>query len=152
MKLIMKSDREPSVEALKRAVALRRQAAATLIESPVWKSQSNGVIERAIRAWESQFRTLKHQFGGNLNSKLEMSHPLVEWMTVWAGELVSRYVLRENGRTAIESITGHRCKQPAFLFAEIVMFRLAPGNTNMMKVESHWHIGIFIGVESRSQD
>ena len=51
MKLTMKSDQEPSVEALKRAVALRRQAVTTLIESPVWESQSNGANERAIRTW-----------------------------------------------------------------------------------------------------
>ena len=85
MKLTMKSDQEPLVEARRRAVALRRQAVTTLIEFPVRESQSDGAIQKAIRTWEGQLRTLKHQCVGNLNSILEMAHPLVGWMTVWAG-------------------------------------------------------------------
>ena len=150
VKLTLKSDQENSIVALKRAVAVRRQVVTALIESPVRESQSNGTIERAIRTWECQFRTLKHQFEGNVNAKMEMTHPLSEWMAVWAGELILRYVLRENGRTAYESISGHRCKQPAFMFGETVMFRLAPEKSKMMKAETQWHLGVFVGVDSRS--
>ena len=86
MKLTMKSDQDTSVDALQRAVALRRQAVTTLIASPVLESQSYGAIERAIRTWEGQFRKVRHQCEGNIHANLEMSHPLVEWMTVWAEE------------------------------------------------------------------
>ena len=45
---------------LKRAIAIRRQAETALVESPVRESKSNGKIERAIRKWQWQFRTLRH--------------------------------------------------------------------------------------------
>ena len=152
VKLTLKSDQEPAIVALKKAVALRRKAITALIESPVRESQSNGAIERAIRSWEGQFRTLRHQLEANMGAKLALSHALVEWMVVWAGDLITRYVLRENGRTAFESITGHRCKQPAFLFGETVMFRIAPDKSHRMKANSDWHLGNFIGIESRSSE
>ena len=82
VKLTMESDQEHAIVALKRAVAVRRQAVTTLIESPVRESQSNGTIEKAIRTWKGQFRTLKHQLEGNIHAKLGMGHLLVEWMAV----------------------------------------------------------------------
>ena len=47
-------------------------------------------------------------------------------------------------------MTGHRCKQPAFVFGEMVMFRPEPEKTNRMKATGTWHIGTFMGADSRS--
>ena len=80
--ITIKSDQEPAIVALKRAVALRRHAATCLIESPVRESQSNGTIERVIRSWQGQFRTLKHQLEGHLGKMINMDHPMVEWMSI----------------------------------------------------------------------
>ena len=150
--LTLKSDQEPAIMDLKKSVALRRQAATAPIESPVRESQSNGTIERAIRSWQGQFRTLRHQLEANIGAKVSMESPIVEWMAIWAAELITRFVLRESGRTAYESITGHRCKQPTFMFGETIMFRCAPDKTGRHKSESEWSIGVFVGVESRSSE
>ena len=150
--ITIKTDQEPAIMALKRAVAIRRQAVTTPIESPVRESKSNGAVERAVRTWQSQFRTLRHQLEANLDAKLEMSHPLVEWLVIWAADLLSRYVVRENGRTAYESVTGHRCKSPVFMFSETIMFRLAPDKSARNKADSDWHVGVFIGIDSRSTE
>ena len=77
---------------------------------------------------------------------------MVEWMVVWTGELITRYVPRENGRTAFESTTGHRCKQPAFIFGKKVMFRIAPDKSHRMKANSDWLLGNSIGIESRASE
>ena len=47
--ITLKSDQEPAMVSLKRAIALRRRADTPLVESPVRESKSNGKIERAIR-------------------------------------------------------------------------------------------------------
>ena len=44
---------------LKRAVAARREARTSLIESTVRVSRSNPHAERAVRKWRGQFRKLK---------------------------------------------------------------------------------------------
>ena len=47
----LKSDREESIIALKKAVAIDRQAETTSIESPAKDSRANGAIERTIGTW-----------------------------------------------------------------------------------------------------
>ena len=71
---------------------------------------------------------------------------------MWAADLVLRFTVRENGRTAFENITGHKCKSPCFMFSETIMFRLAPDKTARNKAESDWHVGIFMGIDPRSSE
>ena len=59
-KLTFKTDQEPSIVALKRAVAAARTGETVPIESPVRASQSNGMMESAIGIWQGQLRTIKH--------------------------------------------------------------------------------------------
>ena len=49
VKVVLKSDQEESIIALKKAVAIIRQAPTVNIESPVRDSQANGNAERAVR-------------------------------------------------------------------------------------------------------
>ena len=60
--ITLKSDQEPAVVDLKREIGVRRQASTAMVESPVRESKCNGAVERAVRTWQAQFRTLRHQF------------------------------------------------------------------------------------------
>ena len=59
-KLTFKTDQEPSIIALKRAVAAARTGETVPIESPVRASKSNGMMESAVGIWQGQLRTIKH--------------------------------------------------------------------------------------------
>ena len=59
-KLTFKTDQEPSIVALKRAVAAERVGETVPIESPVRASKSNGMMENAVKSWQEQLRTIKH--------------------------------------------------------------------------------------------
>jgi len=61
-KAILKSDQEPAMLSLKKAVAVARQAETCQIESPVRESKANGAIERAIRTWQGQMLAFKSCF------------------------------------------------------------------------------------------
>ena len=58
VKVTLRSDQEPAILALKDALALERKAETAFIESPVRESKCNGLVERAIRNWRDQYRTL----------------------------------------------------------------------------------------------
>ena len=60
VKVVFKADQEESMIALKKAVAIKRQAPTVSIESPVRDSQANCNAERAVRTWAAQFRTMRH--------------------------------------------------------------------------------------------
>ena len=58
-RVVLKSDQEESIKALKRAIAIKRQADTIMIESPIPHYKSNGSVERTVRAWAAQVRTLR---------------------------------------------------------------------------------------------
>ncbi len=58
--MVLKSDQDEAISALKKAVAIKRQAPTVSIESPARDSQANGNAERAVRTWAGQLRTMRH--------------------------------------------------------------------------------------------
>ena len=68
-KVTFKTDQEPSILALKKAVAVARVGETVPIESPVRASKSNGMMEGAVRIWQGQLRTIKHFTEDKLGEK-----------------------------------------------------------------------------------
>ena len=58
-KVILKTDQEPAIRDVQRAVRDRRQHETILENSPVGESQSNGKVERCIQSVVAQMRTKK---------------------------------------------------------------------------------------------
>ena len=77
-KVVLKSDQEASIVALKKAIAATREGETVPIESPVRESKSNGAMERAVRTWAGQLRTLKHCFETRLGKRLPAGHVLTQ--------------------------------------------------------------------------
>ena len=111
--------------ALKRAVAARRTARTYMVESQVRVSRSNPLIERAVRKWREQFRKLKLHLEDRINERIPPTHPMVPWLVNWAGEVLMKFHIKDNGRTAYEEITGHRARHKVCGFGEDVQFQLA---------------------------
>ena len=150
-RLTIKSDQEPSMIASKRAVALRRKAETPLIESPARESKSSGKIERAIRKWQGQFRTLRHHLEARLGCKIEIESALVEWLRVWAADILTKYLVHANGRTSYEMYAQHRCKPLILGFGEKVHYQLkVPAGQREPMNNSKSGIGYFIGIISRN--
>ena len=59
-KITLKSDGEPSIVAIREAVVASRVGESPFLTSPVRESVGNAEVERAVRTWQGQFRTLKH--------------------------------------------------------------------------------------------
>ena len=150
--ITLKSDQEPAIIALKRAVAAKRSGVTTPIDSPARESQCNGAVEQAVRRWQGQLRTLKGHYEENMGSKLPVAHPLMGWLVLWAGEVLLKYKVRESGRTAYENITGHRVKHPVVMFGETLNFKLKQDETRRRKVETDWSTGIFVGVDPKTSE
>ena len=146
MRITLKSDNEPSIVALKKALAIKRQCPTGLIESPVRESKSNGRVERAIRTWRDQYRTMRHYFEHRSKLTLHNNSPLSSWLVSWASEVINKYKVQDNGRTSYEMITGHRCKHIVVGFGERVDFQ----HTVVHKSGYRKDVGIFVGMMERS--
>ena len=107
-KITFKTDQEPSIIALKRAVVAVRNGEAVPIESPVKASESNGK-ENAVGRWQGQLRTIKHYVEKRLGRRIEVDGILFGWLIPYVTEILNKFRVGPDGRTAYERITRHMC-------------------------------------------
>ena len=150
MAITLKSDQGADIMLLKKAVSVKRQAETTMVESPVRVSKANGQIERAIRTWQSQFRTLRSQFEDRVDTKLRKGTPMMSWLINFTSDVLCRYKVHDNERTNYEMVTGHRFKQPVCGFGEKVHYKITMDKTNRSKMETDWGIGYYLGSNGRT--
>ena len=91
VKVTLRSDQEKSLLAFKDAVVMRRKAETSLVESPVRESKSNGLVERAIRSWRDQYRTLRHQLEQRMKEPMPPGGALNSWLVTWAVNAINKY-------------------------------------------------------------
>ena len=85
-RITIKSGQEPAMLALKKAAAAARIGDTALISSPIRESKANGAVQRSIRTWQGQLRTLKCYFERCLGIKLPVDLPLFGWLCVYSSE------------------------------------------------------------------
>ena len=138
--ITLKSDQEESINALKKAVSIKRKSATAMIESPVRVSKANGKIERAIRTFQSQCRTLRGQLEDRIHCKVPKGSPRMSWLIHFTSDVLNRYKIHPNGRTNFEMATGHRFKQATCGFAEKVHYKFTTDKNRRNKMETDWGI------------
>ena len=122
--------------ALKSAIAANRTGMTAMIGSPVRESKANGAAEGAVRIWQGQFRTLRHDFERCLGKPLATDNVLFGWLVVWTSEILLKYRIRKDGRASYEAMTKHRCNHQAIAIGEKVQFKLAFDKNNRRKANS----------------
>ena len=155
-RLIVRSDQEPSVTALKSDISRNRAAAGkggTVFEdTAVGDSNANGRVERAIQEVAGVTCTLGSALEERLGCETGIRHPLTPWLVHHAAQLITRYKVRGSGRTSYRMAKGRDAIQPVCEFGEMVMF--SPPKTNVLAKASKWQdkkeLGIYLGSVLRS--
>ena len=132
-----RSDQKESILALKRAVAIYRQAETVMFESPVCDSKANGGAERAVRSWAGQLRTIRHHVERRLKVSIPKDSALMSWLVTWPADIISRYKVHATGRSSHEWITGHRCDQPIAGFAARNHFKFTADKNHRNKMNTN---------------
>ena len=92
-KLILKSDGESSIKALKEAVKNSSNFSMGVEVSPVGDSKANGEIERAIRTVQGQVRTLKSALDEHYKTEFGEDHLLIPWLIACAPSLINKFTI-----------------------------------------------------------
>ena len=150
VKIAVKIDGAKDLQDLRREIAARRTPPTVYLDVPARESQANGAMERAVRTWEGQFRTLKSHLEYEIGIKLPKDHPVLQWCAWWAAEVINRVAVKKHGRTVYEYVTGHRMKTTLTSFGEAVLWRRKRSLGDLNKHDSEWAEGIFLGVASDS--
>ena len=81
-------------------------------------------MENAVKIWQGQLRTIKHHVESRLGKKIEPGGPLFSWLIPFCTDILDKFRVGKDGRTAYERITSNKCKVAQVGFGEIVDFKL----------------------------
>ena len=152
IKIALKSDGARELHELRRAVAGSRSAPTIPIDVPTKESKGNGGMERAVRTWAGQYRTLKSHLEYEIKVEIPLNHPIHEWMAWWAAGLINRVAVRHHGRTTHEYATGHKTKLPVACFGETVLWRQRRDTSELGKHDVEYTEGVFLGMSGTSAE
>lgn len=151
--LIVKSDGEPALVALKTA-AMKYHGGVAVPEAPGKNEKAeNGLVEEAGKTVRELVCTLLSQIERGIKEALPLDSNLVPWVVRWAAMCHSRYVVGRDGRTAWERLRGRTCRPVAVPCGEKVWYKkIRQGPERQNKAETEWHKGIWLGPAVGSSD
>ena len=148
--VLLKADNEPAIQALVDAVRVRRGERTMVEKSPKYSHQSNGAVENAVRRIESLTRTYVCVLQEKLGYKVDSKSIVLPWLVRHAAYVLSRFVKRDDGRSAWARLRGKECDSPLAQVGETVDFKIVRGE--MAKLEPRWATGTFLGRTDESDE
>ena len=121
--LVLKSDGEPALVALRSAVASYLGGVVTPEGPPVGEKQSNGTAEEAGKAVREIMRVYKCAIEDGIGEALPEDSPILLWMARWAAMAHNRSQVGHDGKTAYQRQLGRPCRHDVVPFGERVLYR-----------------------------
>ena len=139
--------------ALQHEVQRLRDATTIPVNSPVGESECNGRVENTIRRVQDKARTLKSHMEAETGLEVYELPDLMSWIVRWSGELITRYHVGKDKRTAYERIRGKPCNRPMCQIGESVLYLpLDSPKTDDNKSDAKMHQGIWLGTNERTEE
>ena len=144
--IILKTDGEPAIIAVREALARYHGGKVVQEGPPRGESQSNGAVEEAGKTVREYARVLKEHVEDKAKIKLSTADVLVNWLIRWSAMICSRYMVGRDGKTPYERRRGRRCNIPAVAFGEKVHYKeLRQSKEQKEKFQSEWRHGVWLG-------
>jgi hypothetical protein len=151
-KLVLRCDAEPALVDLIREIAKGRGDKRTVVEnSPTSDSQGNGFIERGVRSVEEMVRVIKLDLERRLGVKVEVSHPIFAWLVEHAVDLINKFLVSRDGKTAFERLKGKRYRGEMLAFGSPVMLRVS-GKVQGGVMAERWFEGVWLGKRFHTEE
>ena len=151
----IKSDQEPVIVDVQRAVVAKRDNALSIpVNSPVGDSQSNGRVENEIKKVRNMVKTILSSLESRWGIRVARDHPVYPWVFEWAADLMTRYAHVGNlGKTAVQLTRGSKSSRNIAQFGEKILYNpLKLSGNHRGNMEDTFLDGIFLGMRLRSDD
>ena len=121
-KLLLKSDNEPAILALKTSVKkATEEVDIAFQEVAVGDHAANGMIESEVREIAKECRVIKSCLETRLGVKLDYKHPLLLWIPAYASAIRARCWMLEDGKTPYHRNYGKEYKRKLPAYGEQVL-------------------------------
>ena len=108
------------------------------------ESQSNGIIERAVRFVAGQARTLKAALEHRIGTRIPPDARILCWLVEFAAYLTNKCDIGSDGETPLQRLHGRRDNTPILEFGEKILYKPAKPPRGG-KWEPRFHPGVFVG-------
>ena len=151
--IILKSDGEPALLAVRSAV-MKYHGGIVIPESPAkGEKAENGLIEEAGKTVREFVCIVLSQIEYGIDDRLELDLDIIPWIVRWAAICYSRYAVGRDGRTAYERLRGRSCKAIVVPMGEKVWYKqLGDGGDRKHKAETEWFQGVWLGPATNSSE
>ena len=85
-------------------------------------------MESAVGIWQGQLRTIKHYTEEKLKKIIEIDSVLCSWLIPFCADIMNKFRVGPDGRTAYEKITEHKCRSMIIGSGESVNYILETDN------------------------
>ena len=98
--MVLKADGEPALVTVQEAVA-KAWTHQTICQNPLgYDPQANGIAERKVAEVKAQMRALSTLLEARLQAPVDARWAIMEWMTPLGSDLINRYLVGSDGKTA----------------------------------------------------
>ncbi len=135
--ICLKTDGEPAMLAVQKAVAVLRKARTIPRNPPAYNPQSNGAAEKAVQDVTGHARCLLLALEAHLKANVDVTLPIVKWLLRHAAFLLTRYGVGHDGMTAWRRLTGRSWNGLVVEIGEKVFGKLALKRSPTRKKHKH---------------
>jgi hypothetical protein len=144
-RVLIRCDGEPALVALRNAIITALPEGATPVKTPVAESASNGGIEQAIRTLKGMLRVHLAALERNVNAKFPSNHPALTWLVEHVADVISKYMVGVDGKTAYERLYGRPVREEGLEFGETLHWRHRPTKDMNVVLDMRWSSGVWLG-------
>ena len=141
--VMLHSDQEPVLVQLLKAVQSRRVKRTLVRHGPRASHQSQGKIENANRVINGVCRAMWLSLEDLLREKLPSDSILIAWLIRHAAWCLTRFQVKNDGRTAFVRVFGKAYTSQVLPFGERVMYKYTSVPTG--NLDQRWGHGIWVG-------
>ena len=150
--LTLRSDGEPAIVDLLKEIAKGRGNRRTILEqSPMGDSSGNGFIERGVQSVEEMTRVLKLDLERRIGQRIEVTHCVFAWLVEHAVDLLNKFHVAADGKTAFERLKGKKHRGEVLPFCAPVMLRVS-GRVQGGVMAERWFEGIWLGKRFHTEE
>jgi hypothetical protein len=149
-RIVIKSDQEPALTDLVNGIIEARDDETIHEHSPVGESQSNGVVERAVRSAKDQIRTLKLALQARIKRKIPQKHAMMTWLVEHAGDCITKWQANHDGKTSYQRLMGKPCSEESLELGEMVNYKLP--SEDLGDLDGRWSSGVWLGKRWKSAE
>ena len=146
-KVIFRIDGEPAIRALGGAIHEE-----TVIECrPKYSSPSMGPVENMNKELCGLVRCFRIYLREKAKMEITTESPLLPWLVRHCGWILSRYVVRADGRTGYSRLKGREYTSGVAIFGEAIWYML-PKTADLTKLDDRWRTAIWLGKSDRRDE